>query len=32
VSITPSAHLTNCDSLDATQRTIRDLTGLSAID
>ena len=32
VSITSSAHLTKCDSLDAAQRTSRDLTGLSAID
>jgi hypothetical protein len=31
-SITPAAHLTDCDSLDAAQRTIRELTGLSEID
>jgi len=32
VSITPAAHLTDCDSLDAAQRIIRDITGISEID
>jgi hypothetical protein len=31
-SITPAAHLTDCDSFAAAQRTIRDLTGISEID
>ena len=31
-SITPAAHLSDCDSLDAAQRIIRDLTGISEID
>ena len=31
-SITPAAHLTDCDSFATAQRTIRDLTGISEID